>query len=310
MSTKILLIALVFAITLISTGCLKVSRDRKEEKPGVDYSQKYARSDKADTLNVYSVDGEDINLIAEPRIYIKEWGDKYQENYSQHQVLWDHIVNLFPMKDISNISEFHILYIHDDEYSPIDWALAEVDPQDESSMRLLVDLPKSFTDIGELNAGSLNPYLIRAMGKILLFSADNTEPMSDYFTMASQEKKFAREECEPQFLTVYGCPLPDSPFDKYYQKFWSEIEKAKPLDELAEPAQESYGEVMAFDDQFKDYFFKDVVAKTPEEDFIVAFEKFIYEEKPSDNSIPDQKIKFFYQYPELVEIREQVRVNL
>jgi len=42
-------------------------------------------------------------------------------------------------------------------------------------------------------------------------------------------------------------------------------------------------------------------------DMAYSFAEFVVQDKPVGNSIAEQKINFFYDYPEYVEIREQLR---
>ena len=51
-------------------------------------------------------------------------------------------------------------------------------------------------------------------------------------------------------------------------------------------------------------------ATNPSEDFAESFMVFVLKEKPIKSTITDQKILFFYDFPELVEIRDFIRSNL
>ena len=55
-------------------------------------------------------------------------------------------------------------------------------------------------------------------------------------------------------------------------------------------------------------------ATNPSEDFAESFMVFVLKEKPAKSTADfihkDQKILFFYDFPELVEIRDFIRNNL
>ena len=51
-------------------------------------------------------------------------------------------------------------------------------------------------------------------------------------------------------------------------------------------------------------------ATNPSEDFAESFMVFVLKEKPTKSTIADQKILFFYDFPELVEMRDFIRSNL
>jgi hypothetical protein len=49
---------------------------------------------------------------------------------------------------------------------------------------------------------------------------------------------------------------------------------------------------------------------SPEEDIAESWAHFIFDKKPTDNSIGEQKLLFFYGYPELVSLRNQIVNNI
>ena len=51
-------------------------------------------------------------------------------------------------------------------------------------------------------------------------------------------------------------------------------------------------------------------ASNPDEDFAESFVAFVLKEKPTKSTTVDQKIRFFYDFPELVEMRDFIRSNL
>lgn len=60
----------------------------------------------------------------------------------------------------------------------------------------------------------------------------------------------------------------------------------------------------------KDQFVTEYAAKNPEEDMAESFTQFILYEKPNGDLIKDQKVLFFYQYPNLVALRIQIRAEI
>jgi hypothetical protein len=53
-------------------------------------------------------------------------------------------------------------------------------------------------------------------------------------------------------------------------------------------------------------FVDDYAATHPTEDIAESFTYFVFSPKPAGASIKEQKIKFFYEYPELVQLREGI----
>lgn len=60
----------------------------------------------------------------------------------------------------------------------------------------------------------------------------------------------------------------------------------------------------------RDQFLTDYAAESPEEDIAESWAFFILNEKPTLNKIKHQKILFFYEFPELINYREEIRKNL
>ena len=60
----------------------------------------------------------------------------------------------------------------------------------------------------------------------------------------------------------------------------------------------------------QDQFLSDYAATSPAEDIAEAWAFFVLSPKPELNSIANEKILFFYEYPELVELRTQILKQL
>ena len=57
---------------------------------------------------------------------------------------------------------------------------------------------------------------------------------------------------------------------------------------------------------YEDRFLTDYAATNPEEDIAEAFTFFILSPRPSGDIVAEQKILFFYDYPELVKLRDGI----
>lgn len=103
--------------------------------------------------------------------------------------------------------------------------------------------------------------------------------------------QLSTEIIEGTYNTAEGYSHPESYINAYYQKFW----KGKGIDE----------------DTFKqDDFVSDYAMTNIEEDMAETFATFVMEDKATGKQIKDQKVNFFYGYPELVKIRTFIRSQL
>ena len=100
---------------------------------------------------------------------------------------------------------------------------------------------------------------------------------------------------------VWGCPPLDSYLESFISTFWGE----ERLDDFVD-----YGSDAWTKSEREAMFVTTYAATAPEEDFAETFVEFIVETRPNNSSLKHQKINFFYQYPELVKLRTEIRTKL
>ncbi len=120
-----------------------------------------------------------------------------------------------------------------------------------------------------------------------------------YLTLNNEQVRyedgFAPERyCEPGLIANDNAILTD-----FYQRFWKDY-------------------IVTDVNQTSDLFYlrnqSDFVtwyaATGASEDIAESFSYFVLNDKPTGNSIADQKLRFFYDYPELVQLRQTIRQSL
>ncbi|HCB01181.1 MAG TPA: hypothetical protein DEP19_02255, partial [Anaerolineae bacterium] len=107
-----------------------------------------------------------------------------------------------------------------------------------------------------------------------------------------------------------GCSNPDSYINRFYDRFWFDIYEEWNEINLEEDEDLYYEKLDDFYYQYEDQFLTDYAVTHPAEDIAESFGFFIFAEKPDGDTIAEQKILFFYEYPELIEMRTQVLNNL
>ena len=60
----------------------------------------------------------------------------------------------------------------------------------------------------------------------------------------------------------------------------------------------------------KDQFLTDYATQSPEEDIAESWAFFVLSEKPAEEKIKHKKVLFFYEFPELIQYRQEIRNNL
>jgi hypothetical protein len=113
-----------------------------------------------------------------------------------------------------------------------------------------------------------------------------------------------------QYATPGGCSLPESYINLFYQEFWKDsYHEWWELEQEAQNAETSdeYFQVMdRFYENHQDWFVNSYAATDLEEDMAEGFAYFVLHPRPSGNTIHEQKINFYYEFPELVDYRQQM----
>jgi len=119
--------------------------------------------------------------------------------------------------------------------------------------------------------------------------------------------------CAPNYFAYNaGCLNDNSYLNLFFQKFWIDIYPSyKWKHEF-----DDYDEFIQHNAFYRpSSFVTGYASSNPDEDFAESFTAFVFMEKPRDPSIArltiaDQKILFFYDFPELVEMRDFIRSSL
>ena len=100
--------------------------------------------------------------------------------------------------------------------------------------------------------------------------------------------------------------MPDSYLYQFYVLFWEDIHAEWQDINLIEDEDAYYDALDDFYYAYEDRFLTDYAATNPEEDIAESFSFFVLSPRPAGDSIADQKILFFYGFPELVRLRDEI----
>jgi hypothetical protein len=227
-------------------------------------------------LVTYQVDGGQISSPVEESVA----GDlvDLQEDTQTQQEIWEYFVRFMPADERKLISEF-VIFTDGAEN-----VLAAADQVSESpeGWSLEIDIV-DVADKAELTYNLLHEYahVLTLNGTQFGTGGDDSS------TYQSEDERTAA----------------DSYLNLFYQRFWTDIysewELAYDEDYLDE-----------FYDEHSDQFLTDYAATEPEEDIAESWLYFIVSERSSGESVADQKMDFFYGFPEMVSVREEIRDNL
>ncbi|MBP9667487.1 hypothetical protein KBD87_01600, partial [Candidatus Saccharibacteria bacterium] len=109
----------------------------------------------------------------------------------------------------------------------------------------------------------------------------------------------------PRLELPEGCTKQGSYIDSFNQKFWAQYGTNAPEDYGSDQ-----GQVDAFYNASPDSFVTEYAATNMVEDFAESWAYFVLRSKPSDDSEKSQKIRFMYEFKELVRERDRIRTQI
>lgn len=290
----------------VEAACPVITNQIIEANTPVDLSNDTARDfnnapdeeDETTYIVTYLVSGDEI-------------GDPYYENIpadlqdeqddaAAHQGLWNYFTALIPLEYRPTIAEFSIMTDGEENVlaavaqtydDPNLWAL-EVDIADTDDYYYL-----TFT-------------LIHEFAHLFTLAPDQVAPSLPIFNNPDDNDIYLDEvsACST-FFPGEGCSNPDSYINAFYEEFWTDIYDEWNEINLIEDEGKYYDALDEFYARYEDQFLTDYSVTHPAEDIAEAFGFFIFAEQPGGDTIAEQKILFFYQYPELVELRGEILAN-
>jgi hypothetical protein len=247
----------------------------------------------------YLVDGDNLyNPITEVE-------DAYYYNYEDfihdtetHQEIWNKVFAIIPEEDRSMLGA--IMFYTDGEANE----LGAVEPlyDDPKKWMLNIDINDIYDDYVFINT------IVHEFGHLLTLNDAQIHTITDPDMMEEDEGLYVMLALTcSYYFTDYGCSKKDSYINEFYEEYWfGKIENEWLLVDL-----ENEVDTYAFYDRHDDQFINDYAATSIYEDMSESWTYFVFSDRiedPTENW--ERKINFFYNYPELVEIRAKVLKNL
>jgi hypothetical protein len=225
----------------------------------------------------------------------------YQLDTSSQKKIWDYFSAIIPPEQRSFLEQYDVF----------------TDGRDN----ILASVSQSQTDMGRwvltvdivdaANPQDLTFTLVHEFGHLLTLNPSQVTPSELLFKNPDSLKIFRQEAnaCKTYFANE-GCSHPDSYINKFFDRFWPEIyDEWLKIDALSD--QNRFETALEkFYEKYKDQFVTDYAPTNPVEDIAETFTFFVIKPKPAGESIADQKVLFFYDFPELVQLRSQIAHRL
>lgn len=261
------------------------------------------RANAEEQANQYMVsyDLKDDKLGVRSEILVPDDFEAELDQRATHEAIWDYFAALIPVSKRDFLTEFSVMT---DGRSRILGGVRRIN-DDPEEWELRVDV----LDARERH--ELTYTLLHEFGHLLTLRSSQVAFDRSIHQDPENEAVFerARQEC-PNYFSADGCSLPDSYLNEFFQRYWSPLfDEWQEIDEAKDDT--SYQDML--DDFYRvyaDQFLTEYAVTSPEEDMAETWAFFILAPKPELTSIANEKIRFFYEYPELVQLRQEILTRL
>lgn len=230
-----------------------------------------------------------------------------QIDQDRHEEIWTFLRRILPPTVMqSDVREYHIFSDGEDE------TLAYVAPLTDDLNHWLIGIDIADVPDGKINSGDFVHTVIHEFAHILTLEDGQVPP--DTSLSREQIEEGVESEVAESCVTFYsgeGCALSNSYINQFFSKFWADVYYNEFQDvEWAETDEEYEDNLYEFYNARQEWFVTEYAATNPGEDIAESFAYFVLQDKPTGNSIAEQKVRFFYDYPTLVAMRNHIRGEL
>ena len=224
-----------------------------------------------------------------------------RDDRTTHEAIWGYFASIIPTTERDLISEFaiftdgrgnHLAAVSPNFSAPEQWIL-QVDILDAE------------------NYHDLTYTLIHEQGHLLTLGPDQVKPSKAIFKFPNNKTIYKQELAAcPQYFTGEGCSEPASYITQFFTRFWPYLySEWEEID--GEQDEKTRADLLRdFYEIYQDQFLSEYAATSPVEDIAESWTHFVLAPKPELDSIAHEKILFFYEYPELIDLRTQILQNI
>jgi hypothetical protein len=247
------------------------------------------------TLVTYQVTGDQLS---DPQLErVPQSLRAYQQDTAAQQAIWDYFAAIIPAGERDFVNRYLVITdgqeeilaaVVQDEYDPSLWALA-------------VDI----LDAGDRKA--LGATLLHEFAHLLTLNTRQVETDTELFNNPDDPQAYEQGAATcPQYFADEGCSLPDSYLNRFYQRFWGDIAAEWEEINAIVDDEERDDRLYEFYRAHRDQFVTDYAVTSPEEDIAESWMFYMLAPQPAGASLAEQKILFFYEWPELVALRDEI----
>ena len=259
----------------------------------------YEVADKETYLATYTVIGE---KITDPvfQTVLDEYTTQQNDLETQKEI-WDYFASLIPEQKREMITNYSILTDGKDN------VLAAVAQTRADPRKWVLEV-----DIADAkDHANLTFTMIHEFGHLLTLNSDQVPPDVNVFHNPGNEEVFRQEAAMcSNYFTSEGCSQPNSYINQFYRQFWGDIYPEWSQIDHIDDVVLYYEKMNEFYKQHADRFVSEYASTNPVEDIAETWVHFVLAPKPTRDTVADQKVLFFYEHPELVQLRTEILSRL
>lgn len=233
----------------------------------------------------------------------------YQEAQEFYEEIWNLVKMIIPSSYLQQIAYLEIFTDGIDNFLG---AVEEVEGIADTFI-LSLDLEDMLDKNGEIIYKDLAETIIHELVHIITLSSDQADWVE-------------QEDANPQTYFIFEYDLDTregSYMNQFFQLFWADIYEEWSdfyyqygvLYEGDEALADEYEDILSgyleeFYEKHRDRFVTEYAATSPTEDIAEAFVFFVTGDLGQGSDMRHQKVSFFYSFPELVQLRDQIAANL
>jgi hypothetical protein len=247
-------------------------------------------------LVTYAVKGDQISNPVDERGLSSNL-KSYQQDRETQRRIWNYFAAIIPPEQRTFLTGFVVFTDGKENY------LAAVSQSNRSPNEwvLNVDILDAF------NPQDLTYTLVHEYGHLLTLNPSQVIPSQAIFDDPESDLVYEEEAAACQtYFPGEGCSQADSYVNQFFERFWPEIYPEWVEIDAIEDENDYYGALDDFYEKYQAQFVTDYAPTSPAEDIAESFTYFILRPKPIGQTVADQKVLFFYEFPELVQLRTQM----
>lgn len=229
----------------------------------------------------YSVSGDNLSLISSGP------AAKGFYNQTRQNEFWNFFTNLIPADARQVMKELELF----------------ADPEDGTAAYVA---PINQNDLSVWEMGHNLDFVWDRNNKFVPGESAYTSihEIAHLITLDNKQVRAGNGGCN-SFHTGEGCSTSASYINQFYNQFWRDI-----YAENQRIDQNDFDGFFAFYRKYQSRFVSEYAATNPGEDIAESFANYVMGDVPSGNSIAAQKIRFFDQFPELVNLKQRIKGNI